>query len=556
MVRVFIADSLTEFLTADPSTTCIVVDALSGCYSLRYLALGGDCSVFLNSLTNLETLVITNLKSENVFTLFGGQSNVPITLKNIVLKKGCYIRSKDAFKYISGVRIFIEDEKNAVQYDRDYPGWNNDNKVYYGGEWVEIAFKAPDGTVLSDEIYTTSQIIRQPILADAVNGEWTDVFVGWDTDGDGVADPIPAISATSFTATALVETVATELTVRFIDDSGEILSSAVYGYGEEIVLPQEPSRKGYLFLGWRGYVEHMAATANVDFFAEWQHVGDGHHYVHTVVEPTCEGEGCDLYTCSDCDHSYWENVVPALGHSFGDWTIQTAATCTEEGLHYRICSVCGKREEEPVPAHGHNYVATVLRAATCKQEGLIRYTCSHCGDQKNVTTPKTGHQYEKVKTNKTFLQWLIEHLLNIFFGYEGNQGYYYKCSDCGHILTSNESFGPKAASIMDVHEHTPGEWVIAKEPTCEEEGIYGRYCTDCGELIEAEVLPKAILYGDVNGDGSIDGKDLIVLRRYLVGADVEIFAGADVNGDGEIDGKDVIILRKYLVGTAQLGPTA
>ena len=63
-------------------------------------------------------------------------------------------------------------------------------------------------------------------------------------------------------------------------------------------------------------------------------------------------------------------------------------------------------------------------------------------------------------------------------------------------------------------------------------------------------------YGDVNDDGSIDGKDLIVLRRYLVGSDVEIFAGADVNGDGAVDGKDVIILRKYLVGTAELGPTA
>jgi len=64
------------------------------------------------------------------------------------------------------------------------------------------------------------------------------------------------------------------------------------------------------------------------------------------------------------------------------------------------------------------------------------------------------------------------------------------------------------------------------------------------------------VYGDANGDGEVNGKDVIVLRRYLVGQDVEIFAGADANGDGEPNGKDVIILRRYLVGTAELGPVA
>ena len=64
----------------------------------------------------------------------------------------------------------------------------------------------------------------------------------------------------------------------------------------------------------------------------------------------------------------------------------------------------------------------------------------------------------------------------------------------------------------------------------------------------------AVVYGDVNGDGNINGKDVIRLRKYLASYDpesgtseVEITAGADCNGDGEIAGKDLIRLRKYLL---------
>ena len=59
------------------------------------------------------------------------------------------------------------------------------------------------------------------------------------------------------------------------------------------------------------------------------------------------------------------------------------------------------------------------------------------------------------------------------------------------------------------------------------------------------------LPGDVNGDGVVNGTDLIRLRRYLAGENVEIVAeNADVNGDGTINGMDLIRLRKYLAGEA------
>ena len=69
----------------------------------------------------------------------------------------------------------------------------------------------------------------------------------------------------------------------------------------------------------------------------------------------------------------------------------------------------------------------------------------------------------------------------------------------------------------------------------------GDACDVCGK--------KKFITGDVNGDGAVDQKDVLILRRNLAGWDVEIDLDAsDVNGDTEVDQKDVLILRRYLAG--------
>lgn len=55
--------------------------------------------------------------------------------------------------------------------------------------------------------------------------------------------------------------------------------------------------------------------------------------------------------------------------------------------------------------------------------------------------------------------------------------------------------------------------------------------------------------GDINDDGEVDMKDVLMMRKYLAGMDVEYNAeNADCNADGSVDMKDVLLLRKYLAG--------
>ena len=57
------------------------------------------------------------------------------------------------------------------------------------------------------------------------------------------------------------------------------------------------------------------------------------------------------------------------------------------------------------------------------------------------------------------------------------------------------------------------------------------------------------ILGDANGDGYVDGRDLLRLARYMAGDGVTVdMAGADVNGDGNVDGRDVLRLAKQLAG--------
>ena len=56
--------------------------------------------------------------------------------------------------------------------------------------------------------------------------------------------------------------------------------------------------------------------------------------------------------------------------------------------------------------------------------------------------------------------------------------------------------------------------------------------------------------GDANEDGSVDMKDVLVIRKHIAGLPVDSFDrdAADVDGDGEATMKDVLMIRKFIAG--------
>ena len=113
------------------------------------------------------------------------------------------------------------------------------------------------------------------------------------------------------------------------------------------------------------------------------------------------------------------------------------------------------------------------------------------------------------------------------------------------------------------------------EPGDYEIGFIVRGCVNYDEqnvavtVVSGKISIVNFTYGDANGDGVINGQDVIRIKKYLADYDyetgtssIEIGNGADANGDGVISGQDIVRLKKYLANydyetgtsTIELGP--
>lgn len=78
------------------------------------------------------------------------------------------------------------------------------------------------------------------------------------------------------------------------------------------------------------------------------------HVKENIVPATCTEDGSKTVVCEDCGETISTEVIPAKGHSFGDWTVTKEATCFEDGEETRTCSVCQAVETRPIFANSDN----------------------------------------------------------------------------------------------------------------------------------------------------------------------------------------------------------
>ena len=683
------------YVRVEKDTFSIAEDAFAGSFRTRYLEFAGDAQGALRPeyLSSLELVLLRTAPEREIATFFATdvpvpepgegyynnyEISVPNDLKQFVLGSDFTVDLRNEFMLLSGIRIYVENTKEDSPWDRLSPGWNNDNQVTYGDKWYVAEFRTADGDLINRSCFRTTQVIQLPYVVLPTSGEIGYKHVGWDIDGDGKPDGIPATRLSDLVAYAVVETTTPAVyNVRFLDlDRRTVLCEYDLEYGQPILLPEtEPAHKGYLFEGWENYTDGMTVSSDIRIYSVWSHMGGGHTYEEKVIPPTCTEKGYTLHTCALCGDEYRTDYVDATWHTFADWVVDQDSTCQEAGSKHRVCTVCGFTEESIIDSVGHAYVQTVVKEPTCTEYGIARYVCSECHTETTGALPLIPHDYQKVKASLEYIHWLDEEYSGIVYAIDGNHGWYYTCSVCGKIQLAEA----KVAGVNGEHRHElcaiqngDGTDIAVRCPICgevhcfehdyafvsEENGVSLYRCKNCGDerteqaeyrvrfvdwdgtpLSEKaykygdtvvppedpkraadetytyafagwtpEVVPVAgdaaytatytatpnaqpveikldtanggqngettilipsdgkttlskissttaapdYILGDINDDGDIDGRDYIVVKKYVLGTadltdrQLEI---ADINGDGEVDGIDYLLIKKHVLGT-------
>ena len=162
-------------------------------------------------------------------------------------------------------------------------------------------------------------------------------------------------------------------------------------------------------------------------------------------EATCEEDGLKTCVCERCGETISE-VIPALGH---DPVAEegTPATCDKDGLTGEVvCKRCGEtlEESEVIPALGHDWGDPVVtEEPRCLVPGEEVYTCERCGEEKKETIDALGHDRVSVPDTEPTCE---------TSGVRGRV----VCDRCGMVLEDGEIIPPLGHEIKDnecIHCH-------------------------------------------------------------------------------------------------------
>ena len=206
-------------------------------------------------------------------------------------------------------------------------------------------------------------------------------------------------------------------------------------------------------------------------------------------------------------------------------------------------SVAGTRTvNEEDPALNHHFI---------ENEREECYVCVHCNDSWHDYPPSYKDGYEE-------------------FPEKASKGHTEKHEDGTHeftdIVWDKDNHSWCKAKIKCAERYCDHLWSdeelecdVEESSLTDSEGkTYPVFtATYNGELVDKQYPDGKPAYtlGDVNDDGEINLKDVVLLHQYYAGGDVTVNElAADVNGDGAVTLKDVVLLRQYYAGwDVQLG---
>ena len=109
-------------------------------------------------------------------------------------------------------------------------------------------------------------------------------------------------------------------------------------------------------------------------------------------------------------------------HSWGNWTSEKEATCTESGIKSRICE-CGAKDIIKISATGHDLTEwAVITESKCEIEGFKQRICLTCGHKETESINALSHLEDA---------WVVK----------GNEKHFL-CIYCGILLRIEEISNP------------------------------------------------------------------------------------------------------------------
>ena len=152
-------------------------------------------------------------------------------------------------------------------------GWDKDDTILTSNIEFNAVFESAkkeynykfivNGKVIKEETLEYGSTISYP--SDPIiesTKEYTYNFIGWDKND--------TVLTSNIEFNAVFESVKNKYTYKFIDEDGSIIKEELVDYGSMPVLPDEPSKDGYKFVGWDKEVK--AVTGDIEYYAVYEEI--------------------------------------------------------------------------------------------------------------------------------------------------------------------------------------------------------------------------------------------------------------------------------------------
>ena len=426
-------------ITIPNTVTNINNCAFEGCTNLTNIIIPDsvtliEAGAFANC-TSLTKIVIP----KSVTSLGSGAFRDCTNIKKILIRNGKMYMDSNSFAQITGAKIFVEANEDAVTWDISCSGWDNGNEVYYIGEWIETSFYDQNGKLVFTDCFTTTDTIPTQTASDYTEGCYTYTFIGWDIDDDGIVDTLPETSTDNITAKAVYSKSLTNVThhdkvnptcttkgnieywtcetcgKNYLDKDGttEVTNTTI-----------DELKHNYVFdrIEWTNFTAKAIYVCSNDSNHTVSH--DCEITSEVINKATCVATGIMRYTATYSGHTDTIDETLAIDPNNHNLTHHEKVneTCTTKGnIEYWSCSLCNKNYSDKetttevssitINELNHNYVfnriewnditakaiyvcsndsnhteshdceviSEVINKATCSSIGTRRYTATYSG---------------------------------------------------------------------------------------------------------------------------------------------------------------------------------